>query len=143
METARRAREECSPEQQNIDACMDAFALASAVHTAAVEHHTAMKAAVQRLNEMSTSPLKHPLAEVELETRQAAVASKEAESAQAIEMRRQAESALRVVKAALDSYTQDMTRDAKAHEMEVRKANERIAMTTALCELRVASVVAE
>ena len=58
-------------------------------------------------------------------------------------MRRQAESALRVVKAALDSYTQDVTRDVKAHEMEVWKGNERIAMTAALCELRVTSVVAE
>ena len=58
-------------------------------------------------------------------------------------MRRQAESALRVVKAALDSYTQDVTRDVKAQEMEVWKVNERIAMTTALRELRVASVVAE
>ena len=45
LETSRRAREECSPEQQNIDACVNAFAFASADHTAAVEHHTAMKAA--------------------------------------------------------------------------------------------------
>ena len=82
-------------------------------------------------------------AEVELETRQAAVASQEVESAQAIEMRRQAESALWVAKAALDSYTQDVTRDAKAHGLKVRKANERIATTTAQRELRVASVVAE
>ena len=58
-------------------------------------------------------------------------------------MRRQAESALRVVKAALDSYTQDVIRDVKVHEMEVRKVNERIEMTAALRELRVASVVAE
>ena len=133
-----------SPEQQNIDACMDAFALASAVHTAAVEHHMAMKAAVQRLNEhVTTRTSAVALPEVELETRQAAVSSQEAESAQAIEIRRQAESALRVVKAALNSYTQDVTRDVKAHEMEVWKANERIATTTALRKLRVASVVAE
>ena len=145
LETARRAREETAAAvQANIDACMDAFALASAVHTAAVEHHTAMKAAVQRLKEhVTTRTSAVALAEVELETRQAAVASQEVESAQAIEMGRQAESALRVEKAALDSYTQDVTRDAKAHEMEVRKANERIATTTALRELRVASVVAE
>ena len=84
---------------------------------------------------MSTSPLEHLLVEVELETRQAAVSSQEVESAQAIEMRR---SALRVVKAALDSYTQDVTRDVKVHEMEVWKANERIATTAALRKLRVA-----
>ena len=123
---------------------MDAFALASAVHTTAVEHHTAMKAAVQRLNEhVTTRTSAVALAEVELETRQAAVASQEVESAQAIEMRRQAESALRVVKAALNSHTQDVTRDVKAHEMEVWKVNKRIAMTTAQRKLRVASVVAE
>ena len=104
LETARRAREECSPEQQNIDSCKDTFALASAVHNAAVEHHTAMKAAVQRLNEhVTTRTSAVALVEVELETRQAAVSSQEAESAQAIEMRRQAESAMRVARHLLDS----------------------------------------
>ena len=58
-------------------------------------------------------------------------------------MRRQVESELRVVKATLDSYTQNVIRDFKAHEMEVWKVNERIVTTTALRELRVASVVAE
>ena len=50
---------------------------------------------------------------------------------------------MRVKQTALYLYTQDVTRDARAHEMEVRKANERIATATALRELRVASVVAE
>ena len=45
---------------------------------------------------------------------------------------------MRVEQAALYLYTQDV----KAHEMKVRKANEWIATTTALRELRVASVVA-
>ena len=60
------------------------------------------------------------LAEVELETRQGAVASQEQESAQAIEMRRQAQSALRVAQAALDSHTQDATRRARAHGVEAQ-----------------------
>ena len=56
LETDRRAREETAAAvQANIDACIDAFALASVVHTAAVEHHTAMKAAVQRSNEHVTT----------------------------------------------------------------------------------------
>jgi len=137
LETARRAREETAAAvQANIDACMDAFALASAVHTAAVEHHTAMKAAVQRLNEhVTTRTSAVALAEVELETRQAAVASQEAESAQAIEMRRQAESALRVAKAALDSHTQDAARRARAHEVEVRRAEERSTTATTLRDM--------
>ena len=50
---------------------------------------------------------------------------------------------MRVEQAALYLYTQDVTRDAKTHEMKVRKANERIATVTALRELRVAPVVAE
>ena len=45
----RRLREPVKKRQQlfrvNIEACMDAFVLASAVHTAAVEHHTAMNVA--------------------------------------------------------------------------------------------------
>ena len=47
------------------------------------------------------------------------------------------------MQAALYLCTQDVTLGARAHEMEVRKANERIATATALRELRVASVVAE
>ena len=54
-----------------------------------------------------------------------------------------AKAAIRVAQAALYLHTQDVTRDAKTHEMEVRKANERIATATAQRELRVASVVAE
>ena len=42
----QRAREETTATVQvNIEACMDALVLASAVHTASVEHHTDMNAA--------------------------------------------------------------------------------------------------
>ena len=54
-----------------------------------------------------------------------------------------AKAAMRVEQTALYLCTQDVTRDASAREMEVRKANERITTATALRELRVASVVAE
>ena len=54
-----------------------------------------------------------------------------------------AKAAMRVPQAALYIYAQDVIRDARAHEMEVWKANERIATATVLRELRVASVVAE
>ena len=67
LETTQRACEETTATvQANIEACMNAFALASTVHTAAVEHHTDMN---------SVSLLEHP--EVELEMRQAAVVSQE------------------------------------------------------------------
>ena len=43
LETVRTALEETTATvQANIEACMDAFVLAFAVHTAAVEHHTDM-----------------------------------------------------------------------------------------------------
>ena len=42
-----------------------------------------------------------------------------------------AKAAMRVAQAALYLYTQDVTRDVRAHVMEVRKANERIATATA------------
>ena len=46
LETTQRAREETTATvQANIEACMNAFALASTVHTAAVEHHTDMNVA--------------------------------------------------------------------------------------------------
>ena len=54
-----------------------------------------------------------------------------------------AKAAMRVAQAASYLYTQDATRDARAHEMEVRKANERMATATTQRELRVASFVAE
>ena len=75
LETTQRAREETTATvQANIEAWLDAFALASTVHTAAVEHHTDMN---------SVSLLEHP--EVELEMIQAAVVSQETDGAQAIE----------------------------------------------------------
>ena len=45
LDTVQTAREETATVQANIEACVDAFVLASAVHTAAVEHHTDMNAA--------------------------------------------------------------------------------------------------
>ena len=48
LEKARRAREETAAAvQANIDACMDAFALASASTPQWWKHHTGMKADVQ------------------------------------------------------------------------------------------------
>ena len=65
------------------------------------------------------------LAEVELETRQSAVASQEQDSAQAIEVRRQAQSALRAAQAALGTHTQDATRRARTHGAKVQRAERR------------------
>ena len=73
----RRAREETATVQTNIEACMDAFVLTSAVHTAAVEHYTNMNAAQRVTTRTSWS--------WELDMKQAAVDSQEMDSARVIE----------------------------------------------------------
>ena len=101
-----------------------------------VEHYTATKAAVDQLGEhVATRSSAVALSEVEREARAAAVAQVEADQTQAINVRKQTEAAMRVASAALDSHTQDAARRARTHEVEVRRAEERVATATALRDL--------
>ena len=67
LEIARRAREECSPEHQNIEACMDAFVLVDrGSHLSGGTSHSRERCTA-RLNEhITTRTSAVALAEVEL-----------------------------------------------------------------------------
>jgi len=137
LESARRARQETAAAiQANVEACANSVAVAAAVHRGAVEHFAAAKAAVEQLGEcVGARSSAAALSEVERDARAAAVAQLEADQAQAINMRKQAEASKRVATAALDSHTQDAARRARAHEVEVRRAEERVSTATALRDL--------
>lgn len=129
-------KETAASVRANVASCMAGVIDAAAAHHSAVEHHRAVAASVKQLSEHeSERSAACGNAETEFEARTSVLSGLELECAHMVSARRQAAEELRMSTAALDTHTKDAARRARAHEVEIRRAEDRFNAATTLREL--------
>jgi len=143
FETARRARMEAAAQVRRECETATAKKLeVEAQNAAAIERHATMSAVVVLLQERAKArQAEVNSAERDREARQAVNQSAVAESSEAESNRRQAEAEATAITAAVASHIADAARRSRAHDVEVRRAEERAARASKLRDMRTRGLV--
>jgi hypothetical protein len=143
FETARRARMEAAAQfRSHLEAAGVKKAEAEAQNAAAIERLAAMSAVLLVLQERAKARRAEvKSAERDRDARRAVNLAAVADSSEAESLRRQAEAEANAAAAAVTSHIGDAARRCRAHEVEVRRARERVTKASTLRDMRTRGLV--